>query len=86
MTELLTTERETILVQGEDSTLLETRQVQVLLTEGVQGPPGPPGPAGSGTAISADADNRATLGSDGGVYVSDDFAPDPLAYYILAKA
>ncbi|RYF79776.1 MAG: hypothetical protein EOO29_16110 [Comamonadaceae bacterium] len=37
-------------------------------------------------AISADAGNRATNGTDGGVYVRDDLIPDPLAYYILAKA
>lgn len=36
--------------------------------------------------ISADPDNRAAAGTDGGVYVSNDFTPDPLAYYILAKA
>ena len=36
--------------------------------------------------ISADALNRLTRGSDDGLYVSDDLAPDPLAYYILAKS
>lgn len=41
---------------------------------------------GNGAAISTDPDNRATLGTDGGVYVRDDLTPDPLAYYILAKA
>ena len=45
-------------------------------------------PSGTATppAISAGPDNRATLGTDGGVYVRDDLIPDPLAYYILAKA
>lgn len=38
------------------------------------------------SAISADPGNRATLGTDSGVYVRDDLVPDPLAYYILAKA
>jgi hypothetical protein len=38
------------------------------------------------SAISADPGNRATNGTDGGVYVRDDLVPDPLAYYILAKA
>lgn len=47
-----------------------------------QGTGGPPTPA----AISADPGNRATQGTDGGVYVRDDLVPDPLAYYILAKA
>ncbi len=37
-------------------------------------------------AISADPGNRVVAGTDGGVYVRDDLAPDPLAYYILAKA
>ena len=37
-------------------------------------------------AIGADAGNRAVAGSDGGLYVPDDLTPDPLAYYILAKA
>ena len=45
-----------------------------------------PGTNPAPPAISADADNRATLGTDGGVYVRDDLVPDPLAYYILAKA
>ena len=51
----------------------------------VVGVPGPATP-GSGAAISADAGNRAVAGTDGGVYVRDDLVPDPLAYYILAKA
>ena len=40
----------------------------------------------SGAHISSDAGNRAVAGSDGGLYVPDDLTPDPLAYYILAKA
>ena len=40
----------------------------------------------STAAISADPGNRAVAGTDGGVYVRDDLVPDPLAYYILAKA
>ena len=50
---------------------------------------GVPGPATPGTGAggsSADAGNRAIAGTDGGVYVRDDLVPDPLAYYILAKA
>ena len=41
---------------------------------------------GGGANISADPGNRAVAGTDGGVYVRDDLVPDPLAYYILAKA
>lgn len=53
----------------------------------VVGVPGPAVPGtGGGAGISADPGNRATAGSDGGVYVRDDLVPDPLAYYILAKA
>lgn len=37
------------------------------------------------TFISADENNRLKVGQDGGYYVSDDFIPDPLAHYILAK-
>lgn len=41
---------------------------------------------GDSTAfISLDENNRLKLGSDGGFYVSNDFDPDPLAHYILAK-
>ena len=53
--------------------------------QGVQGVPGPQGKDGQ-THISADTPNRLRWGSDGGLYVPDDLAPDPLAYYILAKA
>ena len=75
----------------DDTTLVEVFEV------GVQGPPGPPGPQGvqgvpgpqgkdGQTHISADTPNRLRWGSDGGLYVPDDLTPDPLAYYILAKA
>ena len=53
--------------------------------QGVQGVPGPQGKDGQ-THISADTPNRLRWGSDGGLYVPDDLVPDPLAYYILAKA
>lgn len=36
--------------------------------------------------ISTDPLNRLTKGTDDGLYVSNDLTPDPLAYYILAKA
>ncbi len=52
----------------------------------VVGVPGPATPGTGAGGISADPGNRATAGSDGGVYVRDDLVPDPLAYYILAKA
>ena len=52
----------------------------------VVGVPGPATPGTGAGGISADVGNRATAGSDGGVYVRDDLVPDPLAYYILAKA
>ena len=53
----------------------------------VVGVPGPAVPGtGGGAGISADPGNRAVAGTDGGVYVRDDLVPDPLAYYILAKA
>ena len=42
--------------------------------------------APGGAAVSADPGNRAQTGTDGGLYVRDDLVPDPLAYYILAKA
>ena len=45
-----------------------------------------PLPQVGGAGISADPGNRAVAGTDGGVYVPDDLVPDPLAYYILAKA
>jgi hypothetical protein len=38
------------------------------------------------TIVSSDVNNRVTSGSDGGIFVPDDLATDPLAYYILAKA
>ena len=41
---------------------------------------------GGGAHISSDAGNRAVAGSDGRLYVPDDLTPDPMAYYILAKA
>lgn len=49
---------------------------------GVRGPQGPGG--GDAPAISADPENRAHLGTDGGVFVPE-LAADPVAYYILAK-
>lgn len=59
----------------------QTTPMTVVVTQAIPGPPGPPG-----GGISTDPGNRATLGSDNGLYVRDDLVPDPLAYYILAKA
>ena len=60
-------------------------QLTVVTVVGVRGPQGGPG-GGNAPAISADPDNRIKQGTDGGLHVLDDFSPDPLAYYILAKA
>lgn len=38
------------------------------------------------TEISTDLNNRLKTGTDGKLYVEDNFNPDPLAYYILAKS
>ena len=46
---------------------------------------GQPGLSGAAAQISLDAWNRLVSGSDQGLYVPDDLASDPLAYYILAK-
>ena len=61
-------------------------QLTVVTVVGVRGPQGGPGGGGNAPAISADTNNRIREGSDGGLHVLDDFSPDPLAYYILAKA
>lgn len=46
---------------------------------------GPPGPSGAEAGISGNTGNALTTGSDGGLFVPQDIASDPLAYYILAK-
>lgn len=35
--------------------------------------------------VSLDPNNRLKRGADGGLYVSDEFLPDPLVHYILSK-
>lgn len=78
----------TVVSQAGPTTIINAGNGTVRITVfGVRGPQGAPGGgAGTAPAISEDPNNRATLGSDGGVFVPDDFVPDPLAYYILAKA
>jgi hypothetical protein len=39
----------------------------------------------SNVFISQDEDNRLEEGTDGGLYVSNTFAPDPLMTYLLAR-
>ena len=50
------------------------------------GTPAPPASVPGDVTISADSDNRLTVGRDGGLYVRDNFVPDPVAYFILAKS
>jgi hypothetical protein len=58
---------------------VETRIVEAIIR-------GPQGPAGPPAMVSADPNNRLVTGSDSGLYVPNDLTPDPLSYYILAKA
>lgn len=51
-----------------------------VVVAGTQGPPGR-----DGAAISPDPNNRLE-NRPNGLFVSDTFEPDPLAYYILAKS
>jgi len=64
--------------------VLEIVKEEIVIVEACQ--QGLPGRNGSEASISTDPDNRLTRGTDDGLYVKDDLAPDPLAYYILAKA
>lgn len=52
--------------------------------KGEKGDPGAPGAPGG--TLSADAENRARPGNDGGLYVPEWDGTDPLAYYILARS
>ncbi|OLU23884.1 hypothetical protein [Pseudomonas sp. PA27(2017)] len=73
-----------VIVDAVPHVLVAERQklAVVLVASGEQGPPGPPGIGGA--QISAEPNNRLTQKADG-LHVSDDFQPDPLAHYILAK-
>lgn len=57
---------------------------EIIIVEACQ--QGLPGKDGGEAKISTDPLNRLIKGSDDGLYVFDDLAPDPLAYYILAKS
>lgn len=63
--------------------IVELQEVVEIITNEVQGPPGPPG---LGATVSPNPDNRLVVAGDGGLYVPNDLATDPLAYYILAKS
>ena len=58
-------------------------QLTVVTVVGVRGPQGGTGGGGNAPAISADPENRAHLGTDGGVFVPE-MKADLLAYYIVA--
>lgn len=73
-----------VVVEAEQVTLIEVSNDDVVVVE--TGQQGLPGKDGGEAKISTDPLNRLTKGKDDGLYVSDDLAPDPLAYYILAKS
>jgi hypothetical protein len=67
-----------------DDIVIEIIRDDIVIVESCQ--QGLPGRNGSEASISTDQNNRLTRGTDDGLYVKDDLTPDPLAYYILAKA
>jgi hypothetical protein len=78
---------EITIVSGAEASLVTTGSMTMTVetsTIPVRGPRGFGTGAGE-AAISTDPLNRLKPGSDGGLYVSNDLDPDPLAYYILAK-
>ncbi|QDP50344.1 MAG: putative tail fiber protein [Prokaryotic dsDNA virus sp.] len=79
LVEATTTPRDPLLQMIEDKVANIDTTVRTALSEALDD-------IGVGaTFISADENNRLKVGQDGGYYVSDDFIPDPLAHYILAK-
>jgi hypothetical protein len=71
---------------------MQIQEVQVILTElsiGLRGRPGKNGLDGTienlELAISDDTNNRLKLGSDNKLHVEDEWSPDPLAFYLLAR-
>lgn len=68
------------------SGLIQTTILRSDITVGIPGRDGEDGNIDNlNTAISSDPGNNLDLGSDEKLYVPDDIASDPLAYYILAK-
>lgn len=85
-TEVVVTE---LIETVDESVILETIEVTDLIeTPAEQGPRGRDGEAGKdgvdASSISEKPNNRLTKEPDG-LYVFDDLAPDPLAYYIISK-
>lgn len=69
-----------IVTVDSESTVSTDDSVPVVIETPIgQGPPGR-----DAMTVSAEANNRLQKKPDG-LYVSDDFIPDPLAHYILAK-
>lgn len=73
-----------VVIQNDEPIILEAINDVVIVVESCQ--QGLPGKDGAEASISTDQYNRLTRGTDDGLYVKDDLTPDPLAYYILAKA
>lgn len=82
-TEVVVTE---LIETVDESVILETIEVTDLIeTPAEQGPRGRDGKDGvDASSISEKPNNRLTKEPDG-LYVFDDLAPDPLAYYIISK-
>lgn len=85
-TEVVVTE---LIETVDESVILETIEVTDLIeTPAEQGPRGRDGEDGKdgvdASPISKKTNNRLTKEPDG-LYVFDDLAPDPLAYYIISK-
>lgn len=88
-TEVVVTE---LIETVDESVILETIEVTDLIeTPAEQGPRGRDGEDGKdgkdgvdASSISEKPNNRLTKEPDG-LYVFDDLAPDPLAYYIISK-
>ncbi len=66
------TDAVTVVIQPQPVVTVTDQPLRVEIgVPGLQGPPGPPGPPGANGlgAISADAGNVLTTGTDGGLYV-----------------
>ena len=71
-----------VFITSVTETLTVVSQEEVVTTVNV----GFQGPSGAAASVSNDPGNSVIVGTDGGIYVSDNSAIDPVAYYILAKA